>query len=418
MVLQEAIAQQDDTAFSDDGVPSSNPDPYSSSPAGFSISQPGSQIDMSKLPKPMFLLGRLQGYSAENTQRSVIVNIARMAVVCRRPLSAEECQAVAYYKAKQDSIQSYGLPLGVIGGIYRELKTRKTFRFPFWQPDQALLDTKKLGPLRGMQAEMGWHLLRRIAYAGVGGAVGALLLNAYATSVSGVGLMQDVRMKDVVRIVGGLDAGERSRRIQQGARNPQQAGNYTPGRDEASPSNGGFDMPDTQSARSNTGALSDDQMRAREMAMQADSSRQSVGNPENTFQMEKVDSQPVGFDMIDDASPTAGNQSMNAGSNSGNVWERLRQGNAPLSRSDSSSRNQTGRPYTQPSSGGAWADRRGAANIQSEQREGSTVGDSFTFSNTDEERQLAKMEAQREFDARVERERRGEGFDENKKRWN
>jgi hypothetical protein len=46
----------------------------------------------------------------------------------------------------------------------------------------------------------------------------------------------------------------------------------------------------------------------------------------------------------------------------------------------------------------------------------SEAGDSFAFSTADEERQLAKSEAQREFDARIERERHGGDFDE-KKRW-
>ncbi|KAI5817182.1 hypothetical protein BZA77DRAFT_310992 [Pyronema omphalodes] len=40
-----------------------------------------------------------------------------------------------------------------------------------------------------------------------------------------------------------------------------------------------------------------------------------------------------------------------------------------------------------------------------------TKGDSFTFSGSDRERQLAKEEAQREFDLQVERERQGEGQD-------
>lgn len=414
MVLQEAITQ-DSSTFSEDGAPSSNPDPYSSSPSGFAIAEPGSQIDVSKLPKPMFILGRLQGFNAEATQRAIIANIARMAVVVRRPLTADECQAVAYYKAKQDSIQSYGLPVGVAGGMYQYRKTRATYRFPFWQPDVALFDANKLGPFRGMQAQMGWNLLRAISYGGVGGAIGALLFQAYATSVAGVGLMRDTRMKDVVNVVAGLGASERSSRLRQGVANPQQSGVYTPGQDEASPSGGGFAMPDTRSAQSNTGVMSDNQMRSRETAMQADTSRRPVGNPENTFAMEKVDSQPGGFDMMDDASPTAGNQAMDSGSSSGNVWERLRQGKT--SSAPSSSRGQEGRPYNTPSTSSAWADRRGGANVQGEQSQGSTVGDSYSFSKTDEERQLAKQEAQREFDARVERERRGGGFDENNKKW-
>jgi hypothetical protein len=44
------------------------------------------------------------------------------------------------------------------------------------------------------------------------------------------------------------------------------------------------------------------------------------------------------------------------------------------------------------------------------------VGDSYSFSNSDEERQLAKTEAQKEFDARIERERQGRDFDDRGRR--
>jgi hypothetical protein len=57
---------------------------------------------------------------------------------------------------------------------------------------------------------------------------------------------------------------------------------------------------------------------------------------------------------------------------------------------------------------------------QKEQREGATTGDSFAFSKTEEERTYAKEEAQKEFDARVERERRGGDFSKgggDQKRW-
>lgn len=48
------------------------------------------------------------------------------------------------------------------------------------------------------------------------------------------------------------------------------------------------------------------------------------------------------------------------------------------------------------------------------------MGDSFTFSKTEEERNLAQIEAQKEFDARVEKERRGGDFSSgngDQKRW-
>jgi len=82
-----------------------------------------------------------------------------------------------------------------------------------------------------------------------------------------------------------------------------------------------------------------------------------------------------------------------------------------------------------PSTGSAWDRiRRNSAgqtpasppknrSFQEGQKEGSILGDSFNFSSTDEERQLAKAEAQREFDAEVERERRGDDSEHRGKRW-
>ena len=54
--------------------------------------------------------------------------------------------------------------------------------------------------------------------------------------------------------------------------------------------------------------------------------------------------------------------------------------------------------------------RRGG-DVQAEQRQGSTLGDSFSFVDGSEaERRMERERAQREFDERVERERRGEEF--------
>jgi len=178
-------------------------------------SQLGAHYDMSQLPKPMFLLGRLQGYYPDATNRAIVTTISRISVVCQRPLSAEECQAMAYYKAKQHSIQSFSLPIGVIGGFYRAYSTRQTFAFPFMGPDP-LVNATKLGRLGGVQAVIRWHVLRGIVYAVFGGEFGFLLLNPLAAKVCDIGLMRDARMKGVVQILGGLDASEYSKRSNQG----------------------------------------------------------------------------------------------------------------------------------------------------------------------------------------------------------
>lgn len=67
-------------------------------------------------------------------------------------------------------------------------------------------------------------------------------------------------------------------------------------------------------------------------------------------------------------------------------------------------------------SGSAWERLRQQATsgkpVQPARRDTSSSGDSFSFSSTDEDRQLAKAEAQKDFDSRIERERSGEEFEE------
>ena len=103
----------------------------------------------------------------------------------------------------------------------------------------------------------------------------------------------------------------------------------------------------------------------------------------------------------DDASPTGGSFPLNEDKNSGgSTWDRIRRNAASgQAQPDQRSHHNTARP------------------IQREQSESSTLGDSFSFSSTDEERQLAKTEAQREFDDRLERERKGGDFEDRGKRW-
>lgn len=112
----------------------------------------------------------------------------------------------------------------------------------------------------------------------------------------------------------------------------------------------------------------------------------------------------------DDASPTGGlfqdevnntSQAQQQSRPGESTWDRLRRGGAPI----------PGQRPPQQQSRRAEPERR-------EQRESSTLGDSFTFVEGDEERKRERERAQREFDERLERERQGRDFasDENK-RW-
>ena len=156
------------------------------------------------------------------------------------------------------------------------------------------------------------------------------------------------------------------------------------------------------------GVMSDSQMRTQEVRAQPEKAKSPADNRPSTFQTEKASRQPKNFDDdYDDASPTGGRGAMDdgdaggSGEGGGSVWERIRR---------------------QQASGGSSppAQSRGRRmdGVGQEQQEGSTTGDSFSFSRSEEERNYAKDEAQREFDERVERERRGRDFSSGSgKRW-
>ncbi len=170
--------------------------------------------------------------------------------------------------------------------------------------------------------------------------------------------------------------------------------------DDASPGAGtdffGGDME--SQGGSNTGLMSDSQMRAQEARQQPSPSESPTESRASTFRVDKVETQPSSFgdDFDDDASPTW--RSNPGDEQASNSWDRIRR------------RAQQQVSEQQSEGGGGWDA------IRKQQDVGSTAGDSFTFSSAAQERQLAKDEAQKEFDARVERERQGGGFNEDTRR--
>ena len=104
----------------------------------------------------------------------------------------------------------------------------------------------------------------------------------------------------------------------------------------------------------------------------------------------------------------------------GSAWDQVRKGERSASHPDrrndrhGDGTGDGGDRSDPPSPPSPWPRRpamKGFETQQQEQPSSTTKGDSFTFSRSDRDRLLAKEEAQREFDERVERERRGEGLD-------
>ena len=340
------------------------------------------EIDTTQFPRPIPFLAPLFGFSEQRRINGIANSIAHMSGIMQRPLTQDECSAISYHVAKAFATESYGTPIGGMAGGFRAYQTRETFKFPFLQPDLLTFNADKLGPLRNGLARLGWHTVRGITYGGLGGFIGSAVVGAYAAAVATTGERMDPRMRGIIEALRQMKFEESNRRDMATRRTSQETSQRRRSASTEDTAN-----PD----ETGTETLNDQPKRA-----------QGIG---------EVSSQPSGFEF-DDATPIASSEDSRGGAAGTSAWETLRRGNRPAIPSSNS-----GSRQPQASAGSAWANMRRGANVQQESREGNTVADSFTSSESDVEGQLVKEKAQKEFDARLEQERRGRDFDDSGRKW-
>ena len=409
-----------------DSAPPSDDDPYSSSET---LSAGNYNIDRSQFPKPMPVIGSLLGYNDQLFAKVLQQKVQNASSHLKRPLGQDEASALAYWTAKQMSIISYGPPVGIAAGFWRAYSTASSFRFPFWQPNLEKLQPDAFPPkvaiLRGNRAVFAWHIMRGLAYGAVGNFVAQALFGSYSMSVAAVGELSDPRLKAMVEAVkqqaqqkrGALQnptarhtgaAGDHQRQSAMGIREGQQ--------DDASPTGGMFGDQNEDIRQDSSNGISEHILgsgRANERREPGLSRSKPIPTVRSV-----PDTQSRPFDAFDDASPTGGQgvaTDTGATQSSGSAWDRVRRGEkaAPTSKPGW----QAGRGQQQ-SGQSAWS--KNQSDNQREQREDSTMGDDFALSKNEEESNYAKDKAQREFDARVDQERRGGDFSQqsgDQRRW-
>lgn len=418
-------------------APTSDIDPYadnssinSSSITAQSAGQPQVyNIDLDKLPRVWSPFPRPISGPA---QAALGDHLSTVQSILKRPLTQTEVDALSFHFVNGMRITSLGGPVGFAAGIIAAYNSRGEWQFPFWKPkENSRFNPNIFGPLKGLPAQRLWGFARWNAYGFTGMLFAMIFFGTYSVSVSGAGRATDQRLKDFNRDIQerikqsgntpmpprqgqrspiGTPAGnmdhqvERARTMLEQGRErnqqrAQQAAQQAQSRqmdDDMSPTSGSW-MDDYKSASSDTGLLSDSQIQEQERRQRASADSSPTSNRDNTFDMNKVTSQPTNSD---NSSPQASGRPVPAGSS----WERLRR-EAQAQKQAPSQESRQGRTA-------------GWGAVQREQQTGSTVGDSFSFSSTEEERQLAKSEAQKDFDARLERERQGGDFNQGReKRW-
>ena len=292
-----------------------------------------------------------------------------------------------------------------------------------WAGDQELF--KALHPARKAAIVQG---LRALPYVSLGVFVSRLLMRLYGFSTTAMGEAMDPRLRDVGlrlkeytqkkewerkrSISGAPDTDgrgtsqpiesrsnngqiERSQKRQEiTERNVNDRDSY----DDASPTNGDDFFGEVGTAQRPRPMSPNEANLQHRGGFQTTTKVDPFDLPERQggFQQERYERQaPSSENSFDSASPTGGAGAVadEDGNSGGSAWDRIRQGSASgasPSNLDENTRSLTGQPEKNDDSG-------------------------FAFSSSEEEKTYARVEAQKEFDARVEKERDGGDFDSGKK---
>ncbi|KAI4215988.1 MAG: hypothetical protein LQ351_001484 [Letrouitia transgressa] len=392
-----------------DASPENTADVYDSSSSDFYSSENPYHVSLGQLSQPFPLIGPLFGYTQKYRARALKQRLLKHAEVLGRPLLPKEIDSIVYHSNKGIVYASYGTPLSFAIGCQRAWASRETSKFPFvgevkqegnvWDGQRIRVAGRDL--LKGEAAKKFMLGLRMSVYGGLWMICGSIFFASYAGVTVAVGEMRDPTLREFNnalnrRLTQGTKAQEANKDSNEiEGTGPRNAGEFRKymrrkkaDQDDANPSGEEFDYG---ANGANERESTDSQVGSQRVRQQIELLKRSTAR--RALDSEKQDSErePVSFSAdIDDASPTGGRGG--AGDQNGTAWDRIR------------------RQASNPSGEGQQRKPRQLREVRKEQQAGSTLGDSFTFSSEEEERQLARDEAQKDFDARLERERQGGDF--------
>lgn len=413
------------------------------------------------------------GPKRANLRATEIIDWMRGAqYVVQKPITQGEAEAFAYHISNRGVQHFTGQVAACLIGGAIAYRTRATMKFPFRSAKP--MEKYQNFPSRYMPLATGpaapqlWHIARANIWAVLCLLVSQPLISVLSNQAMVVGLYRDDRTKDLyMRINEGLDrirpdkVGARGVTRENAQRPSPEAGSRSPREGEnADGSLQGFypdpDAEDGNGYRETQDSIGDAvypddrgeapnlQQTTNQASWASDNLSQEQRAPASASkrpQQEAYNGSAYGSnsgggffndDDYDDASPTAGNHRDSATQRSsiprGSAWARVRQENRP-NRTGGAEQQAAGDPESQRAGSGssdatpAWSrqelrDETVPPNSRSQQspyqrmKQDQNSGDSFSFSKSDADRQLAREQAQKEFNAMLDRERRQSGSDE------
>ena len=408
-------------------------EPSSASPSPYDPQTIHMNIDPTTLPQPIPLLGRALGFTPQRALSLAAFTLADLQRLTGRPARDDEAQALTEAAFGSVRLMSQSAALGLTLGIVRARFKRDPFRYPFplglfgrlgpVDPDAARVPL--LGTLKGPAARA-WH--RGLITAGH--AFNGLALFGLAGVMAGAGVMasaevRDPRLRDyhaatlraarerMAHLRRGRGLPEPpprpGARGTQGAQGRGESGDEAPA-DDASATGGRGMVADGYAAyqepyredEARRESERRDQTSHEDRSFSRRSPRRSAGAPPRG-------SPPAAEDAQSDSVFGDTRASANESSSGGSAWDRLR-------------RNASSTEPSSAPSGVSGAQRAPRARQAPSSSDGNTEqeggkSDDFSFSGAESDKQLAKEQAQRDFDALLERERQGEDEAGRGRRW-
>ncbi|KAI3321112.1 hypothetical protein HD806DRAFT_213241 [Xylariaceae sp. AK1471] len=395
----------------------------------------GAAIDFDRIPKLQFWAPWF-GVTDVFRVMSVLRRVSSHSNSAMRPLTGPEASAISEHAARSVRYFAWAQPVSLGIAIAIAVRGRKTFKFPLYQPKMKKFDpqyfpSKTLSILKGPRAPFTWHIIRVAAYFPFVWIPTAVFFSSIADTSFQAHVLGDSRLTGLVEDVrrnakNVSNMREQELRRRRGIPNPpettrpqtpQQTGDSVY-RDPTPQDYGSTDYAaQPSSTYDGSGAATETSQSTQRNWPQStytqSAPRKMQGKTQAGFgsRPDKDDSDL--FDEDDDASPVASSArraEVGQGSSSGSAWDRLRQqarsGSSQWAKGDSSGQEQ------------GWAQLR--QDKTRNPREATPKVDGFSYSKDDEERETRNYErdqAQKEFDALVEAERRGEGGNASSSSW-
>ncbi|TFB00293.1 hypothetical protein CCMA1212_007893 [Trichoderma ghanense] len=319
------------------------------------------------------LHARLRGFGRAQTLALAETTVLSLAAVNNRPFADSETQALTeHFLSSVHNLLAWKWAMTGFAA-YLTYRGRKTWRFPFFTPEFT-----RFSPINGSPGlKFMWHSARFAAYYTTIWVLGEPLFQGANFMRQRAAMEQDPRLRSL------LHDGK--------AQGATLFGGNQEHREQINDA--------WESEAQHEGASQYREPEQQSQSAPGQSSWASYRNPTASSSQTSQPSDPWDApvaDDFDDASPIAPSARSTSDSSSGSAWDRIRQ------QAQFQPPSQQGRQtWEKPQSGGGWG---------SEADSSVPVGSrdsSYSFSRADEEKNLAKEQAQREFDRLLERERAG-----------